>query len=162
MSDAPAPGASYDGDEESEALVSESSVYRSRRAVRLALSLGAGLSRAGGESVGLAALGARAEVARGRALVGLDASLWFVDGLNAEGGLFATVGARLARRVELAAGPGLRFTGDALGPALEIVLRVTLPLRGFATYLRYDGALLRQDGLSTGQNAFSFGVEARW
>jgi hypothetical protein len=111
----------------------------------------------------LGALGARAEFGRGRTLVGVDASLWVVDGLSGEGGLFATVARRgIARRIELGAGAGVRFTGEALGPALDLVLRIVLPIRGFAAYLRYDGALLRQDDVSTGQNAFSFGVEARW
>ncbi len=157
---APDRGASDSEDESVEinALASES-----RRAYRLALSLGAGVALAGGESAALGAFGARIDHGRGRTLVGLDASLWLVDGLNGQGGLFATVARRgIARRVEVGAGAGVRFTGDALGPALQLVLRIRLPLNGLAMFLRYDGALLQTADTSTGQNAFSFGVEARW
>ncbi len=146
---------------DSESVVRTSS--RSRRAVRLALSLGGGVAHAGGESVAIGAFGLRAELARGRTLVGLDASLWLVDGLHGEGGVLATFTRRgILPKLELGAGAGVRFTGDAVGPALELVLRIALPVRGFAAFLRYDGALLRQERSTTGQNAASFGIEARW
>ena len=126
----------------------------------LAEAFGEALTDAGIEK---AQIGARADFGRGRTLVGVDASLWLVDGLNGQGGLFATLTRRgVARRIELGAGAGVRFDGDAVGPALEAVLRIALPVRGFAVYLRYDGALLRSDGVSSGQNAGTVGVEARW
>jgi len=155
-------GADYDDEEDS--LRAESiSAYSPRRAVRLALSLGAGVSFAGGESAPVGALGVRVDIGRGRTVAGLDASAWLVDGFHGQGGVFATVTRRgIARKLEVGAGLGVRFTGDALGPAINLALRVLLPSRGFAVYLRYDGALLRQDDVSTGQNAATFGVEARW
>ncbi len=136
---------------------------RSRRFVRLSLSLGAGLALAGDDSAPLVSLGGRVDVGRGLTVGGVDASLWLVDGLHGQGGVFATVTRRgIARRLEIGAGGGVRFTGDAIGPALELVLRIALPVRGFAGYLRYDGALLRQNDVSTGQNVGSVGVEAHF
>lgn len=162
---APAPTSmGMDSEDEEDSLRAESiSAYSPRRAVRLALSLGAGVSLADGDSAPLAALGVRVDVGRGRTLVGVDASAWLVDGFHGQGGVFATLTRRgIGRRVELGGGLGVRFTGDAFGPAINLALRVLLPVRGFAVYLRYDGALLRQSDVSTGQNAATFGVEARW
>jgi len=168
---APSSGSSYDEDGEydgggrdqmrEETLAFSSS---SRRAVRLAFSLGAGVARAAGESAPLGAFGARVEYGRGRVLAGLDASAWLVDGVHGQGSVLGTLARRglLDRKLEIGAGLGVRFTGDAVGPAAEVVLRIALPIRGLATYFRYDGALLRTQDTSTGQNAFTFGVEARW
>ncbi len=130
-----------------------------RRRVRLSLSLGAGLSVVNGTADPLGSLSARVEVG-GRARFGAEASLWLVDGLNAQGGALGTAAYRLSRRLDLGFGAGLRITGDALGPALNLTLRTPLPIRGVTTFLRYDGALLLRDTTSDGQNAGSVGLEA--
>jgi hypothetical protein len=156
----PSPGAIDASDDYAKESISI--VSGSRRFVRLSLSLGAGLARAGNDSAPLVALGGRVDLGRGRTVGGVDASLWLVDGLNAQGGLYATLTRGIAPRLELGGGAGVRFTDDAIGPALELVLRIGLPVRGFTGYLRYDGALLRQNDVSTGQNAGSVGVEAHF
>jgi Ca-activated chloride channel family protein len=132
----------------------------SRRAVRLSLALGAGLSVVNGDAAALGAVTGRVEFGR-RAMVGIEGSLWLVDGLNAQGSVLGTLNYRgIARRFELGIGSGLRVTGDAAGPALNLTLRTRLPVRGLTTYLRYDGALLLHDATYDGQNAGSVGLEA--
>lgn len=158
-----ATGAAVDADE-AEPYALES-VTRYRRLstgsqLRLSLALGAGVAVEGGEVAPLAALTGRFDIG-GRAMFGLEGSLWLVDGLDAQGTALATFRYRgIVRRLELGAGAGLRITGDALGPAFSLTLRAPLPVRGLATYLRYDGALLLHESASDGQNAASFGLEA--
>lgn len=131
-----------------------------QRRTRLSLALGAGLSVAGGDAAPLAALTGRFDIGR-RALVGVEGSLWLVDGLHAQGSVLGTVSYRgILRRLELGAGTGVRITGDAAGPAWSFTLRTRLPVRGVSTYLRYDGALLLHDDTFDGQNAGSLGLEA--
>jgi Ca-activated chloride channel family protein len=136
---------------------------RSRRhALRLSLALGGGVAATDADTDAFGAATARVEFGR-RTLVGLEGSLWLVDGLHAQGSVLGTATRRgLARRLELGGGFGVRITGDAVGPALELTIRALLPLRGLAAYLRYDGALLRSTDSTDGQNAGSFGIEARW
>lgn len=162
---APEPGTASDSDDEEDAVstiaLRESSVLG--RGLRLSLSLGGGVAVAGGEAAPLGALAGRLDMGRGRTVAGLEASLWFVDGFNAQGSALATISRRgIARRLEVGGGAGLRITGDAFGPALNVTLRALLPVRGLATYLRYDGALLRSEGVTAGQSAGSLGLEARW
>jgi hypothetical protein len=132
----------------------------SRRRLRLSLSLGGGLAVKNAEVAPLGGLALRGDVG-GRTRYGLEGSLWLVDGLDAEGSVLGTASFRgIAHRFELGTGAGLRITGDGIGPALNVTLRALLPLRGLATYLRYDGALLLRDGTYDGQNAGSLGLEA--
>jgi Ca-activated chloride channel family protein len=148
-----------DGDLRSETILASRS---RRRALRLSLALGAGIATTRADTDGFGAATARVEFGR-RTLVGLEGSLWLVDGLHAQGSVLGTATRRgLARRLELGGGLGVRITGDAIGPALELTIRALLPLRGLAAYLRYDGALLRSTDSTDGQNAGSFGIEARW
>jgi Ca-activated chloride channel homolog len=152
--------APLDADYADEAETISLSSTSSRRALRLSLSLGAGLAVRGGEAAPLGGLALRGDVG-GRTRIGLEGSLWLVDGLNAQGSVLGTASFRgIARRLELGAGAGLRITGDGVGPALNLTLRALLPVRGLATYLRYDGALLLRDGTYGGQNAGSLGLEA--
>lgn len=149
-------------EEDEDSLAEATIVYGTRSRLRLSLALGAGLAAAEDQLGGFAALTARAELARRRTSFGLEGSLWLVDELGMQGSLLGTVSRRMGGRLELGGGLGLRITGDAIGPALGLTLRTLLPIRGLATYLRYDGALLQQDGASRGINAGSFGIEARW
>jgi Ca-activated chloride channel family protein len=130
------------------------------RRLRLSLSLGGGLAVKNAEVAPLGGLALRGDIG-GRTRYGLEGSLWLVDGLHAEGSVLGTASFRgIARRFELGTGAGLRLTGDGVGPALNLTLRALLPLRGLATYLRYDGALLLREGTYDGQNAGSLGLEA--
>jgi Ca-activated chloride channel family protein len=155
----------YDEEEDSEdgeARTESISMSSRRRALRLSLALGAGVATTRDDTGAFGAATARVEFGR-RTLVGVEGSLWLVDGLHAQGSVLGTATRRgIARRFELGAGLGARITGDAVGPALELTIRALLPLRGLATYLRYDGALLRSETTSIGQHAGSFGIEARW
>jgi Ca-activated chloride channel homolog len=147
------------GDYEDDSLQAEVLSSPSRRRLRLSLALGAGLSVVNRDASPLASLSGRFELGR-RTRFGAEASLWLVDGLNAQGGVLGTVAYRLARRLDLGFGAGLRLTGDAAGPAFNLTLRTQLPVRGVGTYLRYDGALLLHDQIYDGQNAGSVGLEA--
>jgi len=66
----------------------------------------------------------------------------------------------VARWFEVGLGLGLH-AGDGIGPAGSVSLRLHLPPAPWVSaYLRYDGALLKQDDGSTqGQNTGSLGVE---
>jgi len=161
-----AAGADYDSEDDGEgsddyrAESISSSSYR--RALRLSLALGAGVATTSDDAGAFGALTGRVEFGH-RTLVGLESSLWLVNGLNAQGSVLGTVTRRgIARRLEIGAGLGVQISGDAVGPAIELTLRAMLPLRGLATYLRYNGALLRASDGTNGQNAGSFGIEARW
>lgn len=158
-----ATAGSYDAAEEDEDSLGEATIVSSTRSrLRLSLALGAGLAAAEDQLGGFAALTARGELGRRRTAFGLEGSLWLVDELGTQGSVLGTLSRRTGGRLELGGGLGLRITGDAIGPALGLTLRTLLPIRGLATYLRYDGALLQQDGAARGINAGSFGIEARW
>jgi len=145
---------------QAETIALTSSAVSRRR--RLSLALGGGLAIEAGDASPLAALTGRFEVG-GRVALGVEGSLWLVDGLHAQGSALGTASVRgIARRLEVGIGAGLRVAADALGPAFAITLRTPLSLRGLAVYLRYDGALLLHDGTFDGQNAASFGFEARF
>jgi len=134
--------------------------YRGGRRLRLAAALGAGLHIVNGNTDALGGLALRAEVGY-RTAIGAEASLWLVGGLHGEGSLLATIARRglLSTRLELGGGAGLRITGSAAGPALNLTLRAPLS-RTTRFYLRYDGALLLHDSTFDGENATSLGVEA--
>jgi Ca-activated chloride channel homolog len=149
--------ADYEDDAAQAEVMSTSS--SSRRSLRLSLALGAGLSVVNRDAAPLASLSGRFELGR-RTRYGAEASLWLVDGLNAQGSLLGTVAYRVARRLDLGFGAGLRVTGESAGPAFNLTLRRQLPIRGVGTYLRYDGALLLHDDTYDGQNAGSVGLEA--
>jgi Ca-activated chloride channel family protein len=159
-SPAPVAAADYDAyDEDDVAEEISLSPGSRRRALRLALSLGGGISASAGATSGFGALAARAEFGR-RTLVGVEGSLWLVDGDRGQGSVLGTITRRgIARRLELSGGAGLRITGDAVGPAIELTLRALLPVRHLGLYLRYDGALLRDGDAMAGQNAGSLGLE---
>lgn len=140
--------------------MAESTAISSYRRLRLSASLGGGLHLVNGNADALGGLALRAETGY-RTLVGGEASLWLVGGLHGEGSLLATVARRgIARtRLELGGGAGLRITGRAVGPALDLTLRVPFT-RTTRFFLRYDGALLLHDSTFDGENATSLGVEA--
>jgi Ca-activated chloride channel family protein len=146
-------------DDEDDSVYSVAAESSQRRRARLSLALGAGVSVVNRETAPLGVLSGRLELG-GRVRAGAEASLWIVDGLHAQGNVLATAGARVARRLELTLGGGLRVTGDAAGPALNLTLRTELPVRGFRAFLRYDGALLLRETTYDGQNAGSIGLEA--
>jgi hypothetical protein len=151
--------ADYEQDDAGQAETISTSSSSSRRALRLSLALGAGLSVVNRDAAPLASLTGRFELGR-RTRYGAEASLWLVDGLNAQGSVLGTVAYRVARRLDLGFGGGLRLTGESAGPAFNFTLRTPLPIRGVGTYLRYDGALLLHDDTYDGQNAGSVGLEA--
>jgi Ca-activated chloride channel family protein len=135
-------------------------VVQHRRVQRLgfALALGGGLALEHGRTDVAAALSTRYE--RGlRTAFGLEGSLWLVGG-DAQGELLATITRRgVARVLDLGVGVGARL-GNGAGPALDLVLRLPLRVRGLAPFLRYDGALLFHDHTRDGQNISTAGVEA--
>ena len=131
------------------------------RGFRASLGAGGGLVLQDSTQRAMIALGLRIEAGRGRTLFGAEGSLWLVDGLHGQGRVLATY-ARLgvARWFEVGLGLGLH-AGDGIGPAGSVSLRLHLPPAPWVSaYLRYDGALLKQDDGSTqGQNTGSLGVE---
>jgi hypothetical protein len=142
---------------------------RARRRVRLRRGASVAAARRGNDAARLARAPVgqaqarrpdrgRLELGR-RSLVSVEGSLWLVDGAHGQGSVLGTLAYRVGRRFELRTGGGLRITGDALGPALTLVLRTQLVGR-FSAYLRYDGALLLHDQTYDGQNAGSLGFEA--
>ncbi|HSN25895.1 MAG TPA: VIT domain-containing protein [Kofleriaceae bacterium] len=140
--------------------IAESAAISSDRRLRLSAALGGGLHLVNGNADALGGIALRVETGY-RTLVGGEASLWLVGGLHGEGSLLATVARRgIARtRLELGGGAGLRITGRAVGPALDLTLRVPFS-RTARVFLRYDGALLLHDSTFDGENATSLGVEA--
>ncbi len=133
-----------------------------RRALRIAASLGGGVAAQASETAALISLGARVEFGR-RALFGAEATLWLVDGLNAQGRTLLTVarGGVVVRWLELGAGFGAHFGGSGTGPAASLSLRLHVPpAPSVAGYLRYDAALLFQDDSTRqGQHTLTIGVE---
>jgi|HubBroStandDraft_6_1064221.scaffolds.fasta_scaffold22841_2 Ca-activated chloride channel family protein len=128
-----------------------------RRFARLAASLGAGLVVAHGDVVGMGALTLRADYGRATR-VGVEGSLWLVDGLHAQGelGLYA---AQLFHGVEVDVGPELHV-GDGIGPALELAVRY-YAVHHLDVYLREDAGLLFDAG-THGQSTTSAGLELSW
>jgi Ca-activated chloride channel family protein len=141
--------------------VADVSATSSRRRQRFSFALGAGVAVVNGNADVTGQLVARYERAAGRNLVGAEGSLWLVGGIHGEGSLLATGSRGITRRLELGIGAGLHLTGDAVGPALDLALRIPLT-RALRLYLRYDGALLLHDGTKDGQNAVSAGIETTW
>lgn len=156
--DVAATGAAESMDYEEDAVLAMSMSSSGRR-TRLSVALGAGLSVVDRDAAPQASLAVRFEVARRRALFGVEPSLWLVGGLRAQGSLLGTAGYRLAPRFEIGSGVGVRVTGDGAGPALGLSLRTHLT-RGISAFLRYDGALLIHGGTFDGQNTGSVGLEA--
>jgi Ca-activated chloride channel family protein len=137
-------------------LSSEQSVQIDRRG--LSVSLAGGLAITAGRVDALAA--ARTRLAWGWPLAfGVEGSLWLVGGLHLQGDVLATIDyLRLGRHLAIGAGVGVH-DGDGVGPAGELQLRVPLRSR-LSPYLRYDGAILLDDGATHGQHAVTLGVEA--
>lgn len=130
------------------------------RGFRASLGLGGGLVLQEQTRRALIATNLRLEVGRGRTLIGAEGALWLVDGLHGQGHIlvtFARLG--LVRWLELGLGLGLHV-GEGAGPAGAVSLRLHLPPAPWVSaYLRWDGALLSQDGVRSGQNTTSLGVE---
>jgi len=145
-------------EDEDDAEIQAAPVMSQRRALRLALSLGAGVSVVNDRASALGALNGRVEVG-GRTKLGIEGSLWISDGV--QGSVLGALSRRLTQRLELGIGTGVRITSDKLGPAWDLVLRTQL-LRHLSVFLRYDGALLLHDQTFDGQNAGSVGLEATW
>ncbi|MBS1123168.1 MAG: hypothetical protein H6Q90_5396 [Deltaproteobacteria bacterium] len=128
--------------------------------LRLTTSFGGGLWHSRGETTSVLALGTRVEVGLGgRAMAGVDAALWLVDGEDVAGHVLATFAHRgLGRWLELGLGLGLHFDNGA-GPAAAVSLRYHLrPAPRAAAYLRYDGALIYGDE-RRGESSFTLGLE---
>jgi len=147
-----------------DATGSESIAFHDHRAWRIAASLGVGLALGDGDTAPYVALGARVALG-GRTRLGVDGSLWLVDGpdagVDAHGRVLASVTRRgVLRWLELGAGLGLHVSGDGLGPAAALTLRAVLPPLPRATsYLRYDAALISTDPGLLDQHALSLGLE---
>ncbi|HEY5934186.1 MAG TPA: hypothetical protein VIU61_06125, partial [Kofleriaceae bacterium] len=129
--------------------------YSRRRGTLLA---GGGLSLSNGERDPVFGIGGRFELGR-RTLVGAEGSLLVVGG-EIEGRVLLSIARRgIARWLELGFGAGIHL-GTGVGPAASIGLRVHLPpYPRVAPYLRYDGALLFDDGTRRGQSAITLGLE---
>lgn len=142
------------------ASISESRSVLGRR-FRATLALGGGLVLQDQARDPAIALATRIEARRGRSLLGAEASLWFVGGLDLQGHVLATYArVGIARWLEVGFGLGLHL-GAGYGPAGAVSLRLHLPpVPAAALYLRYDGALLvPPDGPRQGQNTMSGGLE---
>ncbi len=139
--------------------IAQTSSYSRRLKIRLALGLGAGATRAAGATAGTLVVDGRLEVGY-LTVGGLDVSLWFVDGIHAQGSVLASIARRgIARWFELGAGAGVHVTGNGFGPAGSLSLRIRPHLRGPGAYLRYDGALISNAGTKTGENTGTVGFE---
>ncbi|MBX3161687.1 MAG: hypothetical protein KF773_37345 [Deltaproteobacteria bacterium] len=156
---APLPMVSASGSYDAELTASGLAYGRRHRNWRSTVSLGGGVLASRGAQLSVFALGGRFEVG-GRTLAGLDTALWLVDGEHLEGRVMLAFSRHVARRFELGGGAGLH-AGGGVGPALSLGLRYHLPpLPRAAAYLRYDGALLVDEGEDPrGVNTFSFGLE---
>lgn len=145
-----------DTDAESIEISSTSSRRFSRR--RATLFAGGGLSLSSGERDPVFGIGGRFELGR-RTLVGAEGNLLLVGG-EVEGRVLLSIARRgIGRWFELGGGAGLHL-GTGAGPAASIGLRVHLPpFPRAAPYLRYDGALLFDDGARRGQSAITLGLE---
>jgi hypothetical protein len=139
-------------------MVTGLSSYRHRR---LSFAVGTGVSVVNGNADVTGQLVARYERATGKSLVGAEGSLWLVGGVHAEGSLLAIGSRGITRHLELGLGGGVHLTGNGVGPALDLALRIPLT-RSLRLFLRYDGALLLHDGTTDGQNAVSAGIETTW
>jgi Ca-activated chloride channel family protein len=147
----------YEDDKAETVSLSGESVRSSRR---LRFSVATGVANEAGNTNLLVAPRASFDIG-GRTRFGIEGSLWFVgSGLDLEGTVLATFSRiGLSRWLDLQGGLGLHL-GNGAGPAGAVELRVHLPVRHVATYLRYDGALLLHDHTRDGLNAGSVGVEA--
>jgi hypothetical protein len=142
-------------DAESIEIVAQSRRYSRRRGTLLA---GGGLSLSGGERDGVVGIGGRLELGR-TTLIGAEGTLLLVGG-EVEGRLLLSIARRgIGRWLELGGGAGIHL-GTGVGPAASIGLRVYLPpFPRVAPYLRYDGALMFDDGTRRGQHAITLGIE---
>jgi hypothetical protein len=152
-----------EGDALSGEMVSITGAHGGRR-LRISTGLGGGFARAAGDGSSLIALSTRIELGR-RTLLGAGASLWLVGagerGLDIQGQVLATFARHgvFSRWLEVGGGLGLQL-GAGSGPAASASLRLHLPpTPRAAAYLKYDGALLYQEGARAGQSAFTLGLE---
>ena len=133
-----------------------------RRRLRITTALGGGVALTADRTAPLLALSARFELGR-RTLFGADASLWLASGdggVDVQGQVLATFARRrVARWLEVGGGLGLQL-GAGIGPAASLGLRYHLPPNPrAAAFLRYDGALLFDEGARAGQHAITLGLE---
>ena len=134
-----------------------------RRRLRITTALGGGVALTADRSTPLLALSARFELGR-RTLFGAGASLWLASGDDGGPGVQGQVLATFARRgiarwLEVGGGVGLQL-GTGIGPAAALSLRYHLPPNPrAAAFLRYDGALLFDEGARAGQHAVTLGLE---
>ncbi len=138
--------------------VSDRSMARAGR-LRLTTSFGGGLWRSRGETTSLLSLGARFELGfGGHTLAGADTAISVVDARDVTGHVLVSL-ARRGRRFELGVGFGLQL-GHGAGPAGALSLRYHLPPAPRAAgYLRYDGALIFEQGDRRGESSFTLGLE---
>ena len=142
--------------------------FRTRRALRIGLSLGAGLSLVGPDTAGHLALGGRIEYGA-RTRFGIEGTLWYVLGRagsdGAEGTLLAQVTRMIDQRAEASVGLGLHVA-DGVGPAAALTLRYHLvPWSAYSLFLRYDGALVDRSAADPSddrraQHAITLGFDA--
>jgi Ca-activated chloride channel family protein len=153
-----AAGGEYRYESDDEAI--EVTGYHEPSARRFRVSIASGVAHQAGSTDFVVAPRIAFDIGR-RTRFGIEGSLWFVGGnLNLEGTTLATISRlSVARRIDLLGGFGLHL-GNGLGPAGAAELRIHLPLRNIATYLRYDGALLLHDNTRDGQNTGTIGIEA--
>jgi hypothetical protein len=139
------------------AAVTEASAYTARRPLRLTASLGGGLAL-DRSARGMLALDARLETNR-RTRAGVEAALWLVGGVDAEGRALLTVARDvLPGRLELGLGAGVHF-GDGTGAASSLRLRVATPIAPLAISLRYDTAVLLTRPSLALEHAITLGLE---
>jgi Ca-activated chloride channel family protein len=158
--------AGADGDaEEGEAMVMATEALSRSHSLgthyRFSLGLGGGVAAQAETSAPIVALAGRFDVRARKNMVGIDGSLWLVDGLHGQGRIlleYTRIG--VARWFELGVGLGVHGGGTGVGPAGALVLRGHLPVQpALSGYLRYDGALLLRNSTREGQNTFTLGVE---
>ncbi len=127
------------------------------RTWRLTAALGGGLAFDHGTR-GLAALTGRVEYGA-RTRLGVEASLWLLDGRDISGRALLTA-SRLGfgDRLEVGFGAGASF-GDGTGVAAALQLRIHTPVAPLAGFLRYDASVvLSRPGIET-QHAVTLGLD---
>ena len=143
-----------------ETVVAKDAAYSSVnvRKLRIELALGGGLVVDDATTKALATAALRVDYGR-LWLFGGEYSVWLVGGFHGQVDALITVSRRgIGRWFELGAGAGVHV-GDGTGPAVSLRLRAMVPpVPRLGVYLRYDGALLINDG-EHGQNAASLGLD---
>ncbi|MDX2093315.1 MAG: VIT domain-containing protein [Kofleriaceae bacterium] len=163
MRDLTAAGAADAEDEAAAEVMSQGMLSHDAggKRFRFSFALGAGLATQDADRASVLALSGRFDIGARRNLLGVEGSLWLVDGLNGQGRfLFDYTRIGVARWFELGLGLGGHGGGTGVGPAGALVLRGHLPPKpALSGYLRYDGALLQRDARREVQNTVTLGVE---